>query len=260
GDVWHGAVAETVGQGMAATTPDGRIWTLGRPGAFGAEAESGWDAVLACGGEFVSGFRFKEALRAESVEEVQRLADRGLAVYILSGDRREKVADMARQLHLPEDHWKAELTPEQKAQWVAAHDDRDTLYIGDGANDSLAFDAALCAGSPVSGRSFLEQKADFYFMGHSLRFVSPLLDVAALHRRATRRVFVFSVLYNFATVCAGLLGHLSPLAAAILMPLSSLATLSLVSLTFRAARRSAVSVTGAAPRKDLFKPGQLCTP
>jgi Cu2+-exporting ATPase len=46
-------------------------------------------------------------------------------------------------------------------------------------------------------------------------------------------VFAFALTYNIATVIAGLMGHLSPLAAAVLMPLSSVATLSLVALTFR---------------------------
>jgi Cu2+-exporting ATPase len=153
-------------------------------------------------------------------------------VHILSGDREAKVAHIAAQLGLKNKDWQAGLIPEQKASWVTEHNDNDTLYIGDGANDSLAFDAALCAGSPVTGRSFLEQKADFFFLGHSLRFVTGLMNVARLHRRATRRVFAFSVTYNVVTVVAGLMGHLSPLAAAILMPLSSVATLSIVALTF----------------------------
>ncbi|MFO1440824.1 MAG: hypothetical protein U1F81_21080, partial [Verrucomicrobiaceae bacterium] len=109
--------------------------------------------------------------------------------------------------------------------------------IGDGANDSLAFDAASCAGSPVTGRSFLEHKADFYFLGHSMRFMSSLLDIAATHRRAVHAVFGFSVTYNIVTATMGLFGHLSPLLAAILMPLSSVATLSIVALTFRADKK-----------------------
>lgn len=125
------------------------------------------------------------------------------------------------------------LLPEQKADWVKAHDAHDTLYIGDGANDSLAFDAASCTGSPVSGRSFLEHKADFYFLGHSMKYANALLDIACQHRRAVHRVFGFALLYNIATVIAGLMGHLSPLAAAVLMPSSSVVTLSLVAWTFR---------------------------
>lgn len=232
GPTWtHALVEEVLGSGLSIHSPSGHHWTLGRPGAWDITAPG--DALLACDGKLVASFSFQETLRDESRNEVQRLHQRGLKVHVLSGDRPEKVAAIARQLGLSSDACHASMSPADKAEWLQARDHDDTLYIGDGANDSLAFDAALCAGSPITGRSFLEQKADFYFLGHSLRFVSPLLEVATLHRRATRRVFGFSVLYNIATAAAGLLGWLSPLAAAVLMPLSSLVTLGLVSFTFR---------------------------
>lgn len=226
-------VKEAIGQGLSFTDEAGRAWSLGRG--------DGADALLTCDGRDVAGFRFRDELRGESVDEVRTLQARGVSVHILSGDREAKVAHIAAQLGLKKQDWQAGLTPEDKAAWVAQRNHDDTLYIGDGANDSLAFDAALCAGSPVTGRSFLEQKADFFFLGHSLRFVSGLMDVARLHRRATRRVFAFSVTYNIATVIAGLMGHLSPLAAAILMPLSSVATLSIVALTFGRREKTATS-------------------
>ena len=194
------------------------------------------DTVFFRAGELIAGFCFKDQLRSESISEVARLQHRGIEAFILSGDREPKVAATAAQLHLPRSHWQHGMTPEDKAQWITLHHTADSLYLGDGANDSLAFDAALCAGSPVTGRSFLEHKADFYFLGHSMRFVGSLLDVAVRHRRAVRRVFAFSVTYNLVTAAVGLSGHLNPLAAAILMPLSSLATLSLVGWTFRRQR------------------------
>ncbi|HEY1084477.1 MAG TPA: heavy metal translocating P-type ATPase metal-binding domain-containing protein [Prosthecobacter sp.] len=217
-------VEEKIGQGIYWRDTAGNEWSLSR----GTES----DAQFACNGKRLAGLFFRDELRRESVDEVRELKRRGLEVAVLSGDRAGKVERIAARLGLEQSHWQAAMTPEQKAGWVAARDQDDTLYIGDGANDSLAFDAALCTGSPAGGRSFLEQKADFFFLGHSLRFVSGLLDVARLHRRATRRVFGFSVTYNIVTVAAGLAGHLSPLAAAILMPLSSVVTLSLVAVTF----------------------------
>jgi len=223
-----GTVKEVVGHGLAFNDADGHEWRLGRP-----EAASAGDAVLTRDGVVCAAFRFRDELRAESVQEVRQLRERQIEVCVLSGDRARKVADIAHKLELPESCWQAELTPEAKASWLRERNRDDTLYVGDGANDSLAFDAALCAGSPVTGRSFLEQKADFFFLGHSLRFVTGLLTVAQLHRRATRRVFAFSVTYNIATAVAGLTGHLSPLVAAVLMPLSSLCTLTLVAWTFR---------------------------
>ncbi len=234
-------VQEVVGQGLRLTDAGGHKWYLGR----GQEG----DACFRRDGVTLAAFRFRDELRSESVEEVRRLQQRGLVVQILSGDREANVAHIAARLGLRRDQWQAEMTPEEKAAWVAANAQDDTLYVGDGANDSLAFDVALCAGSPVSGRSFLEQKADFFFLGHSLRFVSGLLDTARLHRRATRCVFAFSVTYNVVTVVAGMMGHLSPLAAAILMPLSSVVTLSLVAWTFRGVRRQVRQETAASLTK-----------
>jgi len=220
-------VNEVIGQGLEFTDENSRVWSLKR------SEDGAADSVLSCDGSVLAAFRFRDALRAESIEEVRHLQQRGLRVAILSGDREAKVAAIAAQLGLSRENWASSLTPEQKAAWVAAHTQHDALFIGDGANDSLAFDAALAAGSPVTGRSFLEQKADFFFIGSSLTFVSGLLRIAKVHRRATRGVFAFSLSYNLITAAAGLMGHLSPLAAAVLMPLSSVATLGIVALTFR---------------------------
>jgi Cu2+-exporting ATPase len=221
-------VDEAIGLGLSFLDDSGTHWWLGKPDWEAA------DVVFKRNDVQLAAFRFADQLRPESAQEVKSLQQRGCAVFILSGDRREKVAETARRLDLAPDRWLHGLTPRDKADWVVAHDASHTLYIGDGANDSLAFDAALCAGSPVTGRSFLEAKADFYFLGHSLRFVGGLLGIARTHRRAVHRVFAFALTYNILTVIAGLMGALSPLAAAVLMPLSSLATLSLVALTFRA--------------------------
>jgi Cu2+-exporting ATPase len=227
-------VIETAGQGLH-FEQNGITWAITRP------KDQAADAIFTRNGSEVAAFRFHDALRGESSDEVRALTARGLRIRILSGDREPKVADIAAQLGLDRDQWHHSLTPEQKAEWIAAHDPQGTLYIGDGANDSLAFDAASCAGSPVTGRSFLEHKADFYFLGHSMRFMSSLLDIASTHRRAVHAVFGFSVTYNIVTATMGLFGHLSPLLAAILMPLSSVATLSIVALIFRAGRNRLVA-------------------
>jgi Cu2+-exporting ATPase len=234
-------VIETPGHGLH-FEQNGLVWAISRP------KDQSADAVFTCDGREVAAFRFHDALRGETSDEVHALDKRGLRIRILSGDREPKVADIAAQLGLQRDQWHHSLTPDEKAAWIAAHDPHGTLYIGDGANDSLAFDAASCAGSPVTGRSFLEHKADFYFLGHSMRFMSSLLDIAATHRLAVRAVFAFSVTYNIVTAIMGLMGHLSPLLAAILMPLSSLVTLSLVALIFRAhAERKAVMISWSEP-------------
>ncbi len=236
---------EVIGQGTRIEDDEGGVWALGRPGW---QAEGSGDVVFSKNGGVLAELRFREALRSETVEECGRLTARGVELSVLSGDREAKVRGVAEQLGLGRNQWEAAMTPESKAAWIRAHDGEASLFLGDGANDSLAFDAALCAGSPVTGRSFLEQKADFFFMGHSLRFVTHLMEVALRHRRATRLAFGFAVTYNLAAVTVGLLGGLNPVLAAVLMPLSSVITLALVSVSFSWRRsRSEMPETGVVP-------------
>jgi Cu2+-exporting ATPase len=99
--------------------------------------------------------------------------------------------------------------------------------IGDGANDSLAFDQSLCTGTPAIDRGLLEHKADFYFLGRGLLGIGELFRVAAQRRRAIRAVLGFAIVYNAVAGGICLAGKMSPLLAAILMPLSSVVTLGL---------------------------------
>ncbi|MGB0259718.1 MAG: hypothetical protein ACPGES_13795, partial [Coraliomargarita sp.] len=90
---------------------------------------------------------------------------------------------------------------------------------------SLAFDQAVCRGTPVVDRSILEATADFFFFGRSLRSLPALFHTAKRRRLTVRSVFVAAVAYNLAAVSLCLAGMMHPLLAAILMPLSSIATL-----------------------------------
>lgn len=234
-------IEEIAGQGLRWTSPDGRVWALGRPGwveVNGGPGETAReappaDAWFTCDGNLLAGFRFTDSLRPESVGACEALRARGCKLYLLSGDREAKVAAVAGQLHIPVTHWQAEMTPEGKAARVEQMNQADTLYLGDGANDVLGLEAALCAGSPVTGRNFLEHRADFYFLGNCLRFMPDLLQMAGVRSQAVRRVLAFALAYNAVAVALSLAGWMSPLLAAVLMPLSSLVTLGVVGATFR---------------------------
>ncbi|MBI2814040.1 MAG: heavy metal translocating P-type ATPase metal-binding domain-containing protein [Opitutae bacterium] len=231
----HGELREEPGFGVVLENPDGR-WSLGRPGWRGGEIcnpldyklREEHDAEFACDGVVLARFRFTDAVRADAVAEIAALRARGLEAYILSGDRRAKVDQMTQALGLPENHGLAEATPGGKAAWFKINDRRDTLMLGDGANDSLAFDAAFARGTPVIHRGVLEGKADFYYLGHGLAGIRRLFEVNAARRRTQAWLLVFSVAYNLGAVGLAVAGRMSPLLAAILMPVSSLLTLAIV--------------------------------
>ncbi|CAN5839030.1 copper-translocating P-type ATPase [soil metagenome] len=226
-------VEEIIGQGLKFVDHLGQVWALGRPGWIHQKIHMQGDAVFTKNDVALAAFEFTDALRPETCAAFETLRREHYELHLLSGDRREKVAGIARTLEIPQDCWQSEMTPEEKAVRVRALNREDTLYIGDGANDSLALEAALCSGSPVTGRNFLEHKADFYFLGNSLRFTATLLEVARLRQSAVRRVFAFALTYNLGAVALSLTGHMSPLLAAILMPLSSIVTMGMVKWTFQ---------------------------
>lgn len=205
-------------------------WSLGKPGWRSQEPtdSSVHDAELCRNGERVAKFAFRESLRADAIAALRILKTAGYRRVILSGDRPGKVALVAKLLALEAGDAYPALLPGEKEFIVRSLDHQDTLFLGDGANDSLAFDAAWTTGTPVVDRSLLEAKADFYFMGKSLRFLPGLLFLARDRRKVVRAAFAFAVAYNIGAVAVCVMGHMNPLLAAILMPASSVISLAVV--------------------------------
>jgi Cu2+-exporting ATPase len=251
-------VHDVPGLGVYFTGPSGALWSLGRPdwrpapfarstsiptpgmaasltppgGNTGPPPTLGADTLLCCDGVAVAAFTFGEEARPDAADELARFRRQGFALDILSGDRPDKVQALALALGIPSAHAHARLSPEEKARWITSHTP-DALFLGDGANDSLAFDAALVRGTPAVERGLLAEKADFYFLSRGLRPVGALFEIARLRRRAVRAAFLFALGYNILVVAFSLAGYMSPLLAAILMPLSSAVTLLIVSVHFR---------------------------
>ncbi len=228
-----GAISEEPGFGVSLAAASGN-WTLGRPGWRDGKChiidDTRAGTEFACDGVVLARFRFADAVRADAAAEITALQTRGFQVHILSGDRREKVAAMATALGLSAAHWTAEATPAEKAARVRDLDRQDTLMLGDGANDSLAFDAAFARGTPVIHRRVLAGKADFYYLGQGLGGLRRLFEVNETRRRTQAWLLVFSIAYNALAVGLAVAGHMNPLLAAILMPVSSLLSLALVGL------------------------------
>lgn len=236
----HPPVREFPGLGVTLDA-DGTSWSLGKAGWSGRGEctvdAAGADTELRRDGVTVASFHFKESLRPGARATVDQLTVAGLSLHILSGDHPEKVRRIAAALGMPEERSTGGLNPVAKAERMREIDQKDTLYLGDGANDALAFDAALVTGTPVVDRSLLESKADFYTLGSGLGFLPGLLGTARTRCRAVRTAFAFALVYNMTTVAFSMSGRMSPLLAAILMPLSSVVSIAIVAGVSRAKSR-----------------------
>lgn len=227
------ACRELPGLGSQVTDAGGSVWSLGKCGWDGTSEQPADASRPGCelrkDGRLLAHFGFMESLRPEAAATLRKL--RGFRPHILSGDHHDRVQDIAGTLGLDADNVHAGLTPDGKAELVSGIDPDHSLFLGDGANDSLAFDAAAMSGA-VAGRGLLESKADFYFLSSGLAFIPRMFALARRHATAVRAVFTFSVTYNLLAVSVCLAGRMNPLLAAILMPLSSIVSLAIVSLLF----------------------------
>jgi len=224
-------VREMAGQGLELTTSAG-VWRLGRPAyaldVDGAKEVGSGLAVFSLDGQIVCALSFAEELRRDAVDEIQALHGEGYEVFLLSGDAPARALEASERLGLSAERIHGGLTPESKASLVAELDQRDTLMVGDGLNDSLSFDAAWCAATPAVDRAVLPQKADFYYLGDGVAAVRRALLAARHLARVQRGNLWFAAGYNALAVGLCLAGLVTPVVAAILMPISSL---TLVSLT-----------------------------
>lgn len=215
------AVTEAAGQGLEWRRADG-LWRLGR-GEWAAPGSGAGETVLARDGAVLAPFATRELLRPDARAEVAALAGAGYEVWLISGDRPEKVSALAAALDLPPGRALAGQTPEQKAAAVAALDAGDSLYLGDGVNDALAFERALAAGTPAIDRPVMPGKSDFFLVGEGLAPLALALAEARRLRRVVTGLLAGSLVYNAGVVAAALAGLVSPVVAAVAMPLSTLA-------------------------------------
>ncbi|MGC4074242.1 MAG: heavy metal translocating P-type ATPase metal-binding domain-containing protein [Nibricoccus sp.] len=219
-------------------------WRLGRAdwAAFSRipGVRSKDETALSHLGRIIATFSCVDTLRTDARSEIVALARRGLSTTILSGDSRAKVSQLAHELGLSRERAIGENSPHDKAIWLENNHADRTLMLGDGANDSLAFDRALCRGTPVIHRGLLEQKADFYFLGRGIGGIRALFEINDARNRTHRALLVFMIAYNCAAVGLSVAGCMHPLFAAVLMPLSSLATLAIVAIGLRPIRHIAV--------------------
>jgi Cu2+-exporting ATPase len=230
------AVEERPGQGLSLRR-GGHEYRLGAAGWAGP-GEKG-DTVLSRDGEALRGFRVVDRIRGDARGEMAALLAAGYRIRLVSGDDVARVEALAAELRLPAGSAVGRQTPEDKAALVAELDREDTLYLGDGINDSLAFERAFCAGTPAIDRPVLPGKSDFFLLGEGISGVRQALRMGSNLRKVVRRNLGVALVYNALAVTASLAGAITPLRAAVLMPLSSLTVILLTVASFAERKRPA---------------------
>ena len=219
-------VEEHRGQGLSLDHL-GHIYRLGAP-AWAVHGGATGDIAFSVDGASAFAVETLEEIRPEAQADIEWLTGHGYSVWMLTGDRADRAAELAKRVGIAKERVLAERTPEQKATFIQSIDRGDTLMIGDGLNDSLAVRTATCSGTPGAGRTFLAARTDFYLLGAGLAAVRSALAGSKALRASLRRNLAFAALYNIGAVGLAWAGLMTPLLCAVLMPLSSLTSIGLV--------------------------------
>ena len=230
-------VVEHAGLGVE-VTERGSTWRFGAPAWAAKGAESAGDVAFGRDGELLAGVDTDEKLRPDARDEVAGLGADGYEVWMLSGDGAARVAAVAEASGIPAERAVAEHGAEQKAAWIRARDQADTLMVGDGINDSLVVSEAHCSGTPAIDRPFMAARSDFYFVTPGLGPIRLALEASRTLARVIRRNLAIAVSYNALTVGLAYTGRMSPVLCAILMPLSSLTVIAFTAASL--SKRSAL--------------------
>jgi Cu2+-exporting ATPase len=177
---------------------------------------------LAVNGQHVAVLVLSDKLRADAQGLVNTLREAGIGMTLLSGDRKPVAEAIARQLGgmeviaevMPQDKDRAIQQLQQRGECVA--------MVGDGVNDAPALIRADVGIALGSGTDVSVESADIVLMQNELDKVRLATLLSRRTLRTIKQNIGLSFMYNSIMVPLAMMAHITPLIAAITMPISSL--------------------------------------
>lgn len=228
------------GAGVAGRLPDGALLEIGNAAILGAAddpaplreslaiRDGGHEVFVRRDGRLCAVALLRESLRESAREAMAEVRAMGLRTIVMTGDRAENAARFGF------DECLAGLAPGDKLAEVgrlqaAGH---RVLFVGDGINDAPAMAAAEASIAMSTGSELPRETASAEFAGIDLRAIPHAVRVCRATLGVIRRNLAFAAAYNVLGIALAAAGFLHPIAAALIMLLSS------VTVTWRVLRET----------------------
>ncbi len=167
-------------------------------------------------------FLVEDKLREDSPGIIKKMHEQGFHVTLLSGDKQEVAQYMADKLGIEEVI--AEVMPDQKDQLIQQKQQQGlkVAMVGDGINDAPALVRADVGIAMGSGTDVSIESADVILVNGELAKIPLAAELSWATLTTIKQNIGISIVYNIIMVPLAMAAMITPLVAAISMPLSSL--------------------------------------
>lgn len=168
-----------------------------------------------------------DQVKPTTAEAVKRLQDKGIEVYMMTGDNKRTALYIGSQVNLDESHIFAEVLPEDKANYVKELQEKGlkVAMIGDGMNDAPALAQANIGIAMGTGTDIAMESADVTIMNGDLLNIDRTLQLSKETMKKIRQNLFWAFLYNTVGIPFAAFGLLSPIIAGGAMAFSSVSVL-----------------------------------
>ncbi|MCW8935847.1 MAG: heavy metal translocating P-type ATPase [Gammaproteobacteria bacterium] len=166
-----------------------------------------------------------DQLRKDAQGLINNLRQAGIELTILSGDKKAVAESIANELGGM--NVIAEVLPDEKDKVIQQlqNSGQRVAMIGDGVNDAPALIRADVGIAIGSGTDVSMESADIVLLSNELDKIRLASDLSKRTLRTIRQNISMSIVYNIIMIPLAMMAFITPLFAAIAMPISSLAVI-----------------------------------